>query len=71
VNFFTFPFQIVADVLSFTIGGFHTSGYLMTWLLWYLATNPTSQDKLHAELVQEVGGDCGEKLKQYAFRADT
>ncbi len=37
------PPQIMADVISFLVGGFHTSGYMITWLLWYLADNPQSQ----------------------------
>ena len=53
------------------VGGFHTSGYMMTWLLWYLATNPASQDRLFAELEREVGWECGERLKTYADRSDT
>lgn len=63
--------QILSDVISFMVGGFHTSGYLMTWLLWYLATNPTSQERLFEELQREVGGERGEKLKAYALRGDT
>ena len=63
--------QIVSDVISFFVGGFHTSGYLMTWLLWYLASHPASQDRLCDELRREVDGDCGEKLKAYALRTDT
>ncbi len=39
----SFPPQIMADVISFLVGGFHTSGYMITWLLWYLADNPQSQ----------------------------
>ncbi len=63
--------QIVSDVISFFVGGFHTSGYLLTWLLWYLASNPASQDKLLDELQREVGGECGDRLKAYALRTDT
>ena len=63
--------QIVCDVITFMVGGFHTSGYLMTWLLWYLATNPASQKRLHEEIAREVGGDHGERLKAYALRANT
>lgn len=58
-------------MISFVVGGFHTSGYLMTWLLWYLASNPASQERLRSELVKEVGGECGERLKTYADRTDT
>ena len=53
------------------VAGFHNSAYMMTWLLWYLGANPTSQDRLFEELQQEVGGECGEKLKNYALRSDT
>ena len=67
----TTTYQIVSDVISFLVGGFHTSGYMVTWLLWYLASNPASQKRLHEELVREVGGDCGDKLKAYALRTDT
>ena len=63
--------QVVSDVISFMVGGFHTSGYMMTWLLWYLSSNPTSQQRLFDEVVREVGGDCRDKLKQYAYRSDT
>ena len=62
--------QIEADVIS-VVGGFHTTGYLMTWLLWYLASNPASQDRLLDELKREVGGECGDRLKTYALRTDT
>ncbi len=58
-------------MISFMVGGFHTSGYMMTWLLWYLAVNPTSQERLRDELEKEVGGECGESLKTYALRPDT
>ena len=61
----------MSDVISFLVGGFHTSGYLMTWMLWYLASNPSSQDRLLDELKREVGGDCDQKLKAYALRTDT
>ena len=66
-----FPCKIVSDVITFMVGGFHTSGYMTTWLLWYLSTNPASQDRLYEELKREVGGDYGEKLKVYSLRSDT
>ena len=43
----------------------------MTWLLWYLANNPASQKRLLEEIIEEVGGDEGDKLKAYALRTDT
>ena len=63
--------QIISDVITFLVGGFHSSGYMMTWLLWYLATNPDSQQRLFDEVKKEVGGDCGDKLKEYTYRSDT
>ena len=53
------------------VAGFHTSGYMLTWMLWYLAENPASQERLWEELKQEVGGECGDKLREYAWRSDT
>ncbi|XP_064390631.1 cytochrome P450 20A1-like [Halichondria panicea] len=63
--------KITADVISFLVGGFHTSGYMITWLLWYLADNPQSQDRLCAEIVHETSGGRGDALQQYALRTDT
>ena len=63
--------QIISDALSFMVGGFHTSGYFMTWLFWYLAKNPAVQEKLVEEVEAEVGGECGEKLKKYALNPNT
>ena len=63
--------QIISDTLSFMVGGFHTSGYFMTWLFWYLAEHPAVQEKLVEEVEAEVGGECGEKLKQYALNPNT
>ena len=56
--------QIIDDALTFMVGGLHTSGYFMTWLFWYLAEHPAVQEKLVEEVEAEVGGECGEKLKE-------
>ena len=53
------------------LGGIHTTGYLMVWLLWALATNPDYQQRLLDEVREEVGGDCRDKLKEYTLRHDT
>lgn len=53
------------------IGGFHTSGNLMVWLLWYLANNPDIQDKLREELKRETEGDVGDRLKGYVSSVST
>ena len=63
--------QIISDAISLLVAGFHTSGYMMTWLLWYLAINPDSQQRLFDEVKKEVGGVCGDKLKEYTYRSDT
>ena len=52
--------QIISDVISFLVGRFYNSGYMMTWLLWYMAINPDSQQRLLDEVKKEVGGDCGD-----------
>ena len=36
----------------------------MTWLLWDLATNPDSQQRLYDDAKKEVGGDCGDERKE-------
>ena len=61
----------MADTLSFLLGGFHTSGLMFTWMLWYLADHPESQDRLRAEIDQETGGGRGDRLKEYVLRNDT
>ena len=63
--------QIISDVITFMVGGFHTSGYFMTWLFWYLAEHPAVQERLVEEIEEIVGGECGEKLKEYALSPTT
>ena len=53
------------------VGGFHNSAYMFTWMMYYLAVNPASQEKLWEELKQEVGGECGDRLREYVRRSDT
>ena len=52
------------------IGGFHTSGYFITWLFWNLATHPSVQEKVREEIEGAVGGECGDRLKEYALKSD-
>ena len=42
--------QLVGDVTTFFIGGFHTTGNLLAWCLYFLAIYPECQDKLRQEL---------------------
>ena len=53
------------------IGGFHTSGNFIVWLLWYLATHPEVQDQLREELERETGGERGDRLRDYATAVST
>ena len=48
--------QEVGDVTAVAVGGFHTSGTILTWMIYYLTIHRTVQDKVAAEL-QEVLGD--------------
>lgn len=41
------------NTISFLIGGFHTTGYMMTWCLYFLTKHPEVQEKVYKEL-QEV-----------------
>ena len=43
----------------------------MAWMIWFLSNNPTYQQRLLEEVERETGGECGEKMKEYAFRNDT
>ena len=57
--------------MSFMVGGFHTSGYLLVWTIHYLTLNEDVYHKLIEEMKERVGSDQGEKLKKYAYDADT
>ena len=48
--------QEVGDVTAVAVGGFHTSGNILTWMTYYLTIHRTVQDKVAAEL-QKVLGD--------------
>lgn len=59
--------QAINDALTFMVGGFHTSGNFIVWLLWYLANNHEVQDRILEELEKETGGECGDRLRSYAM----
>lgn len=63
--------QIVADTVTFLVGGVHTSGYLLVWSVYYLAQNPMFLEKLVSEMKGEVGRDQQDKLKKYVFSSST
>lgn len=63
--------QLISDVITFMIGGFHTSSYFLAWMLWYLSLNLDVQECLAEELTLKVGGDRGDKLKEYVQSEQT
>ena len=42
--------MILGDVATLFIGGFHTTGNLLSWLFYYLAIHPEIQEKVYSEL---------------------
>nr|APH81398.1 cytochrome P450 CYP20A1 [Tigriopus kingsejongensis] len=42
--------EIMCDILAFVVGGFHSTGNLLTWTLYYLTIHPETQE----EVAQEV-----------------
>ncbi|XP_071451147.1 cytochrome P450 20A1-like [Hetaerina americana] len=41
---------MVSDAIAYFIGGFHTTGNFLTWVLYYLALYPEVQEELYQEL---------------------
>jgi cytochrome P450 family 20 subfamily A len=44
--------HICDEVITTLVGGFHTTGNLLTWILYYLAKNQNVQQRLYDELIQ-------------------
>ncbi|UJR27121.1 hypothetical protein I4U23_008420 [Adineta vaga] len=44
--------HICDEVITMFVGGFHTTGNLLTWVLYYLAKDQNVQQRLYDELVQ-------------------
>lgn len=49
--------EICDDVISFLIGGFHTTGNMMTWCLYFLTKHPEVQEKVFDELDKVLGDE--------------
>ncbi|XP_022102314.1 cytochrome P450 20A1-like [Acanthaster planci] len=49
--------QILDDCISFMVGGFHTSGHLLAWAIYFLATHKKCQEKLYQEIKEIIGSD--------------
>ena len=62
--------QVLSDTVTF-MGGFHTAGYYMTWMFYFLVQHPDIQERLHKEIKERVGGECGKKLKLYTLTSNS
>ena len=62
--------RVLSDTVTF-MGGFHTAGYYMTWTFYFFVQHPDIQERLHKEITERVGGECGEKLKFYTFASNS
>ncbi|XP_031573133.1 cytochrome P450 20A1-like [Actinia tenebrosa] len=47
--------ELEDDILTFMIGGFHTTGNMMIWCFYYLALHPEVQEKVYQELIEVLG----------------
>ena len=47
--------QELGDVTAVAVGGFHTTGTVLTWILYYLAIYPEVQEKVQEELKTVLG----------------
>ena len=70
-SYVVLPIQIIADGITFMIGGLHTSGYLLYWTVHHLMLNKDIYHKLVKEMKEQVGADRGDKLKQYVYDQNT
>lgn len=46
---------IASDTISYTVGGFHTTGNSLSWAFYFLATHPEVQEKAFQEIKKELG----------------
>jgi len=49
--------QELGDVITLVIGGYHTTGYGLTWVLYYLTLYPEVQEKVRDEMTRVLGND--------------
>ena len=47
--------QEVGDVTAVAVGGFHTTGTVLTWMIYYLTIHPNIQKKVAEELNAVLG----------------
>lgn len=44
-----------SDIITYMVGSFHTTANMLTWAIYFLATNPDVQDKLANEVTRVLG----------------
>ncbi|WAQ99851.1 CP20A-like protein [Mya arenaria] len=49
--------QQFCDALGYVIAGFHTTGNMLAFAIYYMCKNPEVQEKVHEEIVQVLGDD--------------
>lgn len=47
--------QALADVITFLVGGFHTTGYMLTWAFYFLMKHSDCMQTLQKELQEVLG----------------
>ncbi|XP_056007018.1 cytochrome P450 20A1-like [Ostrea edulis] len=57
LDFSTDEELIFSESTTFIIGGFHTTGNLLTWAIYFLATHQDIQDKVYKEIKKVVGDE--------------
>lgn len=48
---------ILSDACTYIVAGFHTTGNLLTWAVYFLATHEDVQDKVYKEIKKVLGGN--------------
>lgn len=49
--------HIVDTFITYLIGGFHTTGYLLSWVLYFICLHPEIEEKLYKEIVEILGDE--------------
>nr|KAG5691795.1 hypothetical protein BaRGS_003191 [Batillaria attramentaria] len=48
-----------AEAITYMVAGFHTTGNLLTWAIYFLAKNPDMQEQLYEEIKSQLGQTDG------------
>lgn len=47
--------HIIDTFITYLVGGFHTTGYLLGWAIYFLCLNPEVEEKLYKEIIDVIG----------------